>query len=80
MTIPSIVYGRSKEKDQIKEAILNKTSQLLMVYGAPGTGKTSTVLALIQELHTKKDYVFKYVNCADYSSKDFVNALHKHLY
>ena len=43
-----IFFGREKEIDEIYSRVFQ--SKLLLVYGASGTGKTSTILAIAKQL------------------------------
>lgn len=41
--VNNIIYGREKEKEQLKEFLLSKEKKILYVTGQPGTGKTSVI-------------------------------------
>ena len=62
--------GRESEvaelTNYIKDIIKNKSSGSLYISGAPGTGKTATLLKIINEIETKLKIVF--INCTSITS------------
>ncbi|GIY24689.1 cell division control protein 6 homolog [Caerostris extrusa] len=69
-SLPSRLIGRSKEiadlHDFISERINNKTSGSLYISGAPGTGKTCSLMHILRNFENKFSFVF--VNCMSVSS------------
>lgn len=64
----SVMVSRNAELDQIRKIVQksqrSRTSSLINVCGAPGTGKTSTILELLEQLKETGACDTSYVNCS----------------
>ncbi|GBN49465.1 Cell division control protein 6 [Araneus ventricosus] len=69
-SLPTRLIGRSTEISEIKsyvgERINNKTSGSLYISGAPGTGKTCSLMHVLESFDGK--FSFAFVNCMSVSS------------
>ncbi len=65
--VPKIIPYRENEQKEIAEAIkpviAGREGRNLLIYGAPGIGKTAATKAVLRELNEKTDILTLYVNC-----------------
>ena len=81
LTLSDKIYCREIEKKSIKNFLSDGDKKGIYISGQPGTGKTSLVLKLVEELKSSSQKIFDiYINCYCFQSFDeFYNKIFENL-